>query len=1617
MVIFTAAAAIGTAIVGGAAAAATAVGTYVGLTGVAATVGGAVVIVGGATAVVNTVEDMLSPDMSAINAQIAASSAARPGRQVNAKEPAAGLEVVYGQVRKGGIVTYQETTDNTLYLHQIIVVAGHPVEQMSYRSSVDTVFLADREYTINSRGYVTSSYYTPNGVLTSDPDNTYGYNSSTQIGTIRIYKHNGNQTSASSSFVGGYGTKYLDNGTTVANLGNTLHAESEDGNMSSNFLGKGLAYMYVRIKFDPEVLTAPPLITTVVKGRRVLNAANTSQNLFSRNPADIIFDYLTDTDYGMGVDAADVDVGSGSTFAAAQTACATSSGTGADNELFADGILSSAAPFQDNLKRILSACAGTLTYSGGKWRLYAGVDRTPDSADEITVNLSDLRGPINVTTKVSRQDRFNEISGEFSDGDNRWLLTNYPKVSSATFKSNDGGDRLARQMNLPMTTNSVTAQRLAKIQLYRSREEMVMAVTMSTKAFEFDVGSWVYFPLERYGWETENNNKGKLFECLTWTLNVDASGAMSVACTFKETSAAAFDWDAEEEDIVSNNSNLASKLDISPTSFSATASGYFLGDGTYQPTFELSWTAPPAVPDFIEIEYFVQGSSDKKYLTVGGDATSATIFADGSSTYDIKIQGVAGRRKSGQSSVSGVSANDSTAPGVPTSLSYPKTGHEIVVIQWSNPSDTDLVGCHIYRSTTNSTPGAAQTPTYTVAATRDEVQQYNDSDVTNGLSYYYWVRTFDYSQNRSAWTAVHASNAATPTAEYTDGATVGAQVGTDLKESGGTVISNNDEVLNSQIINVPSDGGDGYIKTGLVVADSIAAGAVTANSISVYAGGNASAGIVTSSNVAAISVTGTTAYSSFKKTANDGSWNGQFYASQGYPNGAVVSFRPKQTDQRFMIGLNTDPAANASYTSIDYAIYCNTGGALVYYKNGTSQGSIGSYAADDVIMMVYDDYDIRIYKNGDIVKHDQINTRGLYLYLDASIYDVTTNAILDNLGYIQFGGTLAPGTAAGDINANTTTIDGGKITANTITADRMNTTTLSAIQANLGDVTAGTIKAGNIPDANDSPGAGEAGAFLDLTAGKFVFGNESKSLNWDGTDLTVAGAVIGTANLVQNAVTSQYTFESSGNTFFLGFPNGRDMTNGSGRGYDVRTKIESAASRKNEWVVIQRHMGTINLGGTLTADTDFSYIMEGHFLLGINRRLIATGIDKPYLTPHNNPPYANLVLRVVKGSAFNASATAATTGDAADNLYWDWLADVNKYAFDDPDGGGGLFGMYVHAGYALDTRPVVSSNDAANIVIAKATTTAGLDLVSGSTDAYFYVNNQSSNTSNSNPTSLSGSNAIVEIDPVSGNNADLTFPMNAPATSNWPETGYVAVKKSGSYTISWTDDSNNSYSETFRDAFWLFTYTKDSNNPHALILSLVNYGSQTTSNFSKTSSYMVPTMLHNVTADCLNSSLAGNVLNVDLLESEIPDALMCIEEGDEFYYIPKTVYSETHPERYNFGAWDHKFYGTSFYDPHISQGIVTVPAGESKVEIVLEMTARGGNLSPSAYSNSTSANWWYNGTHEYYGGTPVSHKTWDSTSAAWNANPVYGRNGAYAEPGPIYGYAQKVKVGFTEFKR
>ena len=123
--------------------------------------------------------------------------------------------------------------------------------------------------------------------------------------------------------------------------------------------------------------------------------------------------------------------------------------------------------------------------------------------------------------------------------------------------------------------------------------------------------------------------------------------------------------------------------------------------------------------------------------------------------------------------------------------------------------------------------------------------------------------------------------------------------------------------------------------------------------------------------------------------------------------------------------------------------------------------------------------------------------------------------------------------AAGSITADAITSNSIVSTimfANTVDANAITVAELSAISADFGTMTAGSMRnsgVNSIPDANSAPSGSESGAHIDLNNGRFVFGDVSQYILWDGTDLTLSGVTID-ENAIINAASGIPFIQDSG---------------------------------------------------------------------------------------------------------------------------------------------------------------------------------------------------------------------------------------------------------------------------------------------------------------------------------------------------------------------------------------------------------------------------------------------------------------------------------------------------------
>lgn len=202
---------------------------------------------------------------------------------------------------------------------------------------------------------------------------------------------------------------------------------------------------------------------------------------------------------------------------------------------------------------------------------------------------------------------------------------------------------------------------------------------------------------------------------------------------------------------------------------------------------------------------------------------------------------------------------------------------------------------------------------------------------------------------------------------------------------------------------------------------------------------------------------------SFTKTSGAGAWDAGFYSNERY-GACVAQFQPAQTNQHFMIGLNTDPSTNHDYTSIDHALYCTNAGTLEIYESGAQVWSTGvTYAANDALEVNYDGQHVRYLKNGTVLY--TTSNGGQRFAIDSSFWGLAT---ANNVTFTpraagkidlasQVAGLLAAVFAGFDVDELSGSIAVGQMTANLAAAMNAVFGNLAAINANLGNITAGTL--------------------------------------------------------------------------------------------------------------------------------------------------------------------------------------------------------------------------------------------------------------------------------------------------------------------------------------------------------------------------------------------------------------------------------------------------------------------------------------------------------------------------------------------------------------------------------
>lgn len=469
------------------------------------------------------------------------------GRTVTSRQPVMPRDIVYGQVRKGGVIVYMDEIGATReYLDLVIVLASHKI------SAIGGVYL--------------------NGQMVFAPGSTTAVAQFAGFAEIEHRYGDANQPSL------------------------TVLTNQSGGKWTANHRLRGCAHVWIRLKFDPNVYPSGiPNVTVDLAGKADIYDPRAGTNVFTENPALCLADYMANATWGVGAAVGAADGLDAASLIAAANICdevVAKVGGGTERRYICGGVVTLDQSPKTIIEALLTAMAGTCGWQSGQWQLFAGAYRTP------TITLTDddiVGGGFQLTTRVSQSDNFNAVRGQFISPENDWQPDDFPAYESATYLAEDSGERKYGDITLPFTTSASMAQRLAKIRLERQRRQMTISLTGKLTAWRVAVGDTVNVTYARWGFSA------KPFDVQSVGLAISGDGdapSLVPSLSLRETSPLVYDWTTSEAKIyaAAPRTTLPSAFNLpAPTIVGVTEQLYqtFTGTGV-KVLARIDWSAAPS---------------------------------------------------------------------------------------------------------------------------------------------------------------------------------------------------------------------------------------------------------------------------------------------------------------------------------------------------------------------------------------------------------------------------------------------------------------------------------------------------------------------------------------------------------------------------------------------------------------------------------------------------------------------------------------------------------------------------------------------------------------------------------------------------------------------------------------------------------------------------------------------------------------------------------------------------------------------------------------------------------------------------------------------------------------
>ena len=596
-------------------------------------------------------------------------------------------------------------------------------------------------------------------------------------------------TEAARYEVQSFGAKFIVKwfpGTTTQTADSELITMSADtaggsiGGWTADHIGKGVCYVSFIIEYDEELMPARPQLLWEIDGALLYDWRKDSTNggsgahrwddpatwEFSSNPA--VCDYNWCRGFWRngvllaGIGAASYDM-LHSAYTTAANICdeTLDDGGGSRKRYVVSVIINADGEHRIAREAFIAAMAGDGVERGGQFAVLAGAAYSP----VMTLTDDDMAAAhsFKFQQKSPLSEIYNAVHVSWLNLDQPWSAHTLTPLTDAQYEDQDGGQRIARDIDLAMVPNPYQARAIGRVVLEQSRMQAIHTGVYGGKTAVLEPGDWVtrqfnrdtgfgvssFLDTDPYGFDASALTDSYLNRMGTDELTMKVvskrrAGPELYELTLRQCAVANFTAPA-------GPITVAGQPVVTPPVYTPATPGTpalvetvsINADGAAVSTITATWTASADAASYvISIK---EGSADWVERRLGNVLIYSFRGRTGV-TYQARVRAI--DNSDLQSLWSGTASilvtGDTTAPAAPSGLSAAGMLGRIV-LSWTNPGDGDLAGTEIWEAATDNF--ASATLIHTTAAPD---QMWVRDNLGTAVTRYYWIKARDRTGNVSA---------------------------------------------------------------------------------------------------------------------------------------------------------------------------------------------------------------------------------------------------------------------------------------------------------------------------------------------------------------------------------------------------------------------------------------------------------------------------------------------------------------------------------------------------------------------------------------------------------------------------------------------------------------------------------------------------------------------------------------------------------------------------------------------------------------------------------------------------------------------------------------------------